>query len=58
MGKSCPLSILREKGRIFTVDKVFVRMAASLKAGGQGMRYTSEFTAKRFTCSATKDYGL
>lgn len=32
-GKSRPLSILWEDGRIFTIDKILdVRMAASLKA--------------------------
>lgn len=40
-GRVRPLSLRWEDGRVFTIDRVFdVRMAASFKAGGQGMRYT------------------
>ena len=40
-GKMTTLSIVWEDGRIYEIDKVTdcIR-AASLKAGGQGMRYT------------------
>lgn len=35
-----PLFLIWEDGRQFAVDRVLdVRMAASLKAGGQGIRY-------------------
>ena len=40
-GKMTPLSILWEDGPQYEIDRVLdVRRAASLKAGGQGMRYT------------------
>ena len=40
-GKLIPLSVEWEDGRLFTVDKVLdIRRAASLKAGGSGIRYT------------------
>jgi len=40
-GKVKPLSITWEDGRVYSVDRVLdVRMAAALKAGGQGIRYT------------------
>ena len=40
-GTIIPLSIIWEDGRVFEVDKILdVRRAASLKAGGQGTRYT------------------
>ena len=36
-----PLSIRWEDGSLFEIDRVLdVRQAASLKAGGQGIRYT------------------
>ena len=39
-GRMFPLSITWEDGRVFPVDRVLdVRRAASLKAGGQGIRY-------------------
>ncbi len=39
-GKKVPLIIKWEDGRCFDIDKVTdVRRAASLKAGGQGIRY-------------------
>lgn len=40
-GKMTPLSIIWEDGRTYEIDKVMdcIR-AASMKAGGQGMRYT------------------
>ena len=40
-GRLIPRSILWEDGRIFEIDKILdVRRAASLKAGGAGIRYT------------------
>ena len=40
-GKLIPLSVEWEDGRVFVVDKVLdIRRAASLKAGGSGIRYT------------------
>ncbi len=40
-GKMTPIAIEWEDGTIFEIDKVLdVRRAASLKAGGQGIRYT------------------
>jgi hypothetical protein len=40
-GQIKPLSITWDDGRVFEVDRLLdVRMAASLKAGGQGTRYT------------------
>ena len=40
-GTITPLNILWEDGHIYTIDKIIdIRRAASLKAGGQGMRYT------------------
>lgn len=40
-GEVRPLSITWEDGRVFPVDRVSeVRRAASMKAGGTGIRYT------------------
>lgn len=42
-----PLSVKWEDGRIFEVDKLLdVRRAASLKAGGMGIRYTCRICNK------------
>ena len=39
-GTTIPLSVIWEDGRMFDIDRVLdIRRAASLKAGGQGMRY-------------------
>ena len=39
-GKKCPLIIKWEDGRSFDIDRITdIRRAASLKAGGQGIRY-------------------
>lgn len=39
-GKILPQAIVWNDGRVFEIDKVLdVRQAASLKAGGQGIRY-------------------
>jgi len=39
-GKMTPVSITWEDGRIFEIDKIMdCRRAASLKAGGQGLRF-------------------
>ena len=40
-GTLIPLSVIWEDGRTFEIDRVLdVRRAASLKAGGTGLRYT------------------
>lgn len=40
-GRMLPLSITWEDGREFIIDQVlYIRQAASMKAGGQGDRYT------------------
>ena len=47
LGSTRPLSIVWHDGREFAIDKVSdVRMAASLKAGGQGLRYTCRVCGK------------
>ena len=47
-GRQVPLSIIWEDGRVFSVDKILdVRRAASLKAGGVGMRYICKIGGKR-----------
>ena len=46
-GKIIPLAIIWEDGRRFEIDRVIdVRRAVSLKAGGQGMRYTVRILGK------------
>ena len=46
-GKIIPKSIVWEDGRTFTIDDVTdIRRAASLKAGGQGTRYTCMIEVK------------
>jgi len=40
-GKLLPVSIIWEDGKHYRIDRILdVRRAASLKAGGTGMRYT------------------
>ena len=47
-GNIRPLAIKWEDGRVFTIDRVLdVRMAAALKAGGQGIRYTCRISGKQ-----------
>ena len=46
-GNVIPENIIREDGRCFEIDRVVdVRPAASLKAGGCGMRYTCRILGK------------
>jgi hypothetical protein len=46
-GGKVPLKIKWQDGRTFDIDKVTdVRRAASLKAGGQGMRYRCRINGK------------
>lgn len=46
-GRMAPRAVTWEDGRVFPVDKVLdVRRAASVKAGGQGMRYTCRIKGK------------
>lgn len=47
-GTIVPLSIRWEGGTLFEIDRVLdVRQAASLKAGGQGIRYTIRIGSHR-----------
>ena len=46
-GRLLPLSIEWEDGRTFRIDRVLdVRRAASLKAGGSGIRYTCQICGR------------
>lgn len=46
-GQQVPLKIVWEDGRSFGVDKITeIRKAASLKVGGQGLRYTCRVHGK------------
>ena len=46
-GSIRPTSIVWEDGRVFAIDRVLdIRRAASLKAGGMGMRYTCRICGK------------
>ena len=47
-GNMLPTAIKWEDGRVFAVDKVLdVRQAASMKSGGQGMRYLCRILGKQ-----------
>lgn len=47
-GRITPLSILWEDGRTFEIDRVLdIRKAASLKAGGCGIRYSCRIRDKQ-----------
>ena len=46
-GRIMPRAIEWEDGRVFTIDRVLdMRRAASLKAGGMGMRYICRIYGK------------
>lgn len=46
-GQKVPLKVVWSDGRSFEIDRVTdVRRAASLKAGGQGMRYKCRIQGK------------
>ena len=46
-GNITPLSIVWENGRVYEIDKVMdIRRAASLKAGGIGLRFTCRIMGK------------
>lgn len=46
-GKAKPLAVKWGDGRVFSIDRILdIRQAASLKAGGQGMRYTCRICGK------------
>lgn len=46
-GKIFPLAVLWGDGRRFEIDRILdIRQAASLKAGGQGVRYTCRILGK------------
>lgn len=54
-GNIIPLAVEWEDGRLFEVDRVLdVRPAASLKAGGTGIRYTCRIFGKT-TCLWKED---
>ena len=56
-GKAVPTSIIWEDGRVFEIDKVLdIRKAASLKAGGIGIRYVCRIRGK--TVLLFNDNGL
>lgn len=47
-GKITPLSLLWEDGTVYEIDRVLdVRRAASLKAGGMGIRYTVRINGRQ-----------
>ena len=47
-GTMTPKSIRWEDGRVFSIDRILdIRPAASLKAGGQGIRYTCRILGKQ-----------
>lgn len=47
-GEIMPTSLKWEDGRTFSIDKITdIRVAASLKAGGQGIRYTCRILGKQ-----------
>lgn len=47
-GKITPLSLLWEDGTVYEIDRVLdIRRAASLKAGGMGIRYTVRINGKQ-----------
>nr|WP_092070493.1 hypothetical protein [Dendrosporobacter quercicolus]NSL48269.1 hypothetical protein [Dendrosporobacter quercicolus DSM 1736]SDM11251.1 hypothetical protein SAMN04488502_102202 [Dendrosporobacter quercicolus] len=47
-GTTKPLSIRWRDGRVYSVDRIMdVRQAASLKAGGCGIRYTCRIHGKQ-----------
>ena len=47
-GNIIPLSIRWEDGTVFEIDKILdTRRAASLKAGGQGIRYTCRINGRQ-----------
>lgn len=46
-GTMVPLAVTWEDGTVYEVDKILcVRRAASLKAGGMGIRYTCRIAGK------------
>lgn len=49
-GRTIPTSIVWEDGRVFKIDQILeIRKAASLKAGGIGIRYTCKICGKTVT---------
>jgi hypothetical protein len=46
-GRCKPISITWEDGKVYEIDRILdVRQAASLKAGGTGIRYTCRIRGK------------
>ena len=57
-GQLIPLSIVWEDGRRFVIDKIIdIRHAASLKAGGSGLRYTVRIRNRETFLFLEKDRG-
>lgn len=55
-GQIVPLSIVWENGKTFEIDRILdIRRAASLKVGGQGIRYTCRILGK--TTFLFNEYG-
>lgn len=54
-GSKIPLSVIWENGRKYSIDRVLeIKQAASLKVGGQGMRYKCRIGGKE-TCLWLED---
>ena len=54
-GSKVPLAVIWENGRKYCVDRVLeIKQAASLKVGGQGMRYKCRISGKE-TCLWLED---
>ncbi len=58
-GRIIPLSLLWEDGTVYEINRVLdVRRAASLKAGGMGIRYTVSKAADKAICILKNQNGL
>ena len=58
-GTICPRSFVWEDGKRYDVDRVIdVRPAASLKAGGAGLRYTVRIRQKEVFMFLEEDHGI
>ena len=58
-GSILPRSIVWEDGRRYTVDRIIdIRPAASLKAGGCGLRYTVQVGKKEAFLYLEEDHGV
>ena len=58
-GNIRPRVITWDDGRVYGIDRIMdIRRAASLKAGGLGIRYICRIRARRWRCSMKRDIGL